>query len=197
MEAAQRFSQQHDPLWVFAYGSLIWRPSFSYEARVRAYVDGYARRFWQASTDHRGVPGSPGRVVTLVPGPEQRCWGVSYRIAADDRQRVLDMLAEREKGGYALQRVTCVAKDRMHSGVIDAVTYIGSPEHPSYAGEVPVEEIAEIVRAAVGPSGHNVEYVLRLADALMELGIVDEHVFQLANHLTDPTGVFESDFASD
>ena len=48
------------PLFVFGYGSLVWRPAFAHRAHRAAYLEGYARRFWQGSSDHRGVPGAPG-----------------------------------------------------------------------------------------------------------------------------------------
>ena len=70
-----------EALWIFGYGSLVWRPSFPFAERRGAWIDGFARRFWQGSTDHRGVPGAPGRVVTLEHATGARCFGAAYRIS--------------------------------------------------------------------------------------------------------------------
>jgi len=66
-----------DLVWVFGYGSLIWRPAMAYVARRASRIDGWARRFWQASTDHRGTVEAPGRVLTLVES-DGAVWGMAY-----------------------------------------------------------------------------------------------------------------------
>lgn len=164
-------------LWVFGYGSLVWRPAFPYVCREVGFIRGWTRRFWQASTDHRGVPGAPGRVVTLIPEPEARCWGVAYGVHDEHVDAVLHGLDVREQGGYARHQVDVELSrgDRIR----DALIYVATPDNPSWAGPAPLSAIAAQVRMAHGPSGPNVDYVLRLAETLREMSAVDEHVFAL------------------
>ncbi len=167
-------------MWVFGYGSLIWRPCFDYEQRRVGYIEGYVRRFWQASTDHRGTPDFPGRVVTLVSQEGARCWGVGYQIPDEDVVSVLAQLDVREQGGYERVSVTFYGEKAE-----SALVYVGDPHNPHYAGASSVLDIANIVRTAHGPSGSNREYVLHLANALEEMKIVDDHVFELARLVGD------------
>lgn len=166
-----------DPLWVFGYGSLVWRPAFAHDERRPGYVVGKARRFWQSSTDHRGVIGAPGRVVTLVDEPGTRCWGMAYRIGPRDRESVLARLDYREKNGYVRQRLAVHSSD---ARPIEALVYIATEDNPDFAGPAPLHEIADQVRRSRGPSGPNIEYVLELAAALRTMGADDPHVFALA-----------------
>jgi cation transport regulator ChaC len=163
-------------LWIFGYGSLLWRPAFPFAERRGAWITGFARRFWQGSTDHRGVPGAPGRVVTLEHQSDERCGGAAYRIGADEAPQVLDGLDHRERGGYERLRVPLAFSD---GGAAEALVYIATPANPNYLGPAPLDAIAAQVSRAHGPSGANTEYVLRLAESLRELAFHDEHVFEL------------------
>jgi len=167
-----------DPLWIFGYGSLVWRPAFAFEARRPAVVFGFARRFWQGSTDHRGVPEAPGRVVTLVPEPGARCWGVAYRVSPGEADAVMAKLDQREAGGYERRRVP-LRDAATGEAWAEGTVYFATPSNPNYLGEAPLAEIAAQVHRCRGPSGANLEYVLRLAESLRAHGAEDEHVFAL------------------
>ncbi len=169
-------------LWVFGYGSLVWRPAFEHRRREPAAIRGWTRRFWQGSTDHRGVPGKPGRVVTLVPDADAVCWGMVYEVAPADRRAVLANLDHREKGGYARHEVAAELKSGER---VDALVYLATPDNANYLGEASLEVIAEQVRESVGPSGPNVEYVVELARALSAMGASDPHVEALARLVED------------
>ena len=163
--------------WVFGYGSLVWRPAFAYREMRPSFIEHFARRFWQGSTDHRGVPGAPGRVVTLVEARGERCFGMAYRLDEAGAEAVLAALDHREKGGYERRQVPLF--DRRGAPLGEGLVYHATPDNPNYLGPAAPEAIAEQVLGSRGPSGENPEYVLRLAEALRAMGADDPHVFEV------------------
>jgi glutathione-specific gamma-glutamylcyclotransferase len=178
------------PIWVFGYASLVWRPALPFVDRRAARVTGWARRFWQASSDHRGTPEAPGRVATLVPAPGAIVWGVAYAIADVDWPAVRELLEVREQGGY--DRVDAIAG--LAAGLaageviaeVPAVMYVGGDAGGHFVGPEPLETTAAIVRRSRGPSGDNATYVRELARALVEMGAPDPEVEALAALLPPP-----------
>ncbi|MDX5329335.1 MAG: gamma-glutamylcyclotransferase, partial [Marinobacter sp.] len=70
-----------DSVWLFGYGSLIYKVDFPFLEQRPASIRGWARRFWQGSHDHRGTPEAPGRVVTLIEQPGAVCRGMAFRVS--------------------------------------------------------------------------------------------------------------------
>jgi cation transport regulator ChaC len=153
-------------LWVFGYGSLVWRPGMSVLEGQPAWIDGWARRFWQGSPDHRGTPEDPGRVATLIEVPGERCHGQAWRV---DPQ-VLEALDYREKAGYArLMLPTGLADGRR----VTALTYVAKAGNSDWLGPAPEREMARQISERVGPSGTNRDYLLRLVAVLEERGVLE------------------------
>lgn len=180
---------RENELWVFGYGSLVWRPSIPYVKVRWARLTGFVRRFYQGSTDHRGVPGLPGRVVTLLPSPPDDVMGKVYQIPSGRRDEVLARLDHREKGGYARFESEVELYDDAEGvaqgtgEMVRALVYVATPDNENYLGPATEVEIARQVAVSFGPSGPNDEYVLRLADALRERGHPDPHVESIAREL--------------
>ena len=170
-----------DTSWVFGYGSLIWRADFPWLDRQPAKLSGWARRFWQGSHDHRGVPDAPGRVVTLVRAPHETCAGVAYRVES----RVFDHLDDREKNGYERVAVNLTLAD---SEDVEGVVYIAPTDNFAFLGDAPLEEMARHIQTSAGPSGTNVDYLLELAAALRKMGAEDPHVFALEAAVRETQG---------
>jgi cation transport regulator ChaC len=173
-------------MWIFAYGSLIFRPSFAFIERRPAWVGGYARRFWQGSPDHRGTPESPGRVVTLVPATGASCGGCAYRIDRTGADAVLAELDHREKAGF--DRVTLALLDGPSGEAFaEGLVYVAKQDNPHFLGPLDDHLIAAHVAKSHGPSGPNRDYVLRLHEALRELGVADAHVQAIVDHFGAPS----------
>ncbi|KAI4499914.1 hypothetical protein M0802_004784 [Mischocyttarus mexicanus] len=165
-------------LWIFGYGSLCWNPGFEYCKSTTGFVKGYARRFWQGNTTHRGTTEKPGRVATLVEQKESIVYGRVFQVS---ESTALPYLEKREcsLGGYLTIISTFHTRDGSKS--FPAIIYIATKENQHWLGEAPLRTIAKQITECSGPSGHNVEYLLRLADFMHSYipEAQDEHLFTL------------------
>lgn len=171
------------PLWIFAYGSLLWRTEFPFERRAAAVIGGWERRLDQGSTDHRGTPERLGRVATIVPIEGASCAGAAYLVREEDRVEVLALLDHRERGGYDRVEVEATLLVEEARTTVTAVTWVASPGNPFHLGRTDLATMAEQIRGASGPSGTNRDYVLSLAEALAALGVRDPQIATLATLL--------------
>ncbi len=168
--------EEKESVWIFGYGSLIWRPGFSYLEKKTGYIEGWSRKFYQGSTDHRGIPEAPGRVVTLLPKENSTCWGIAYKVCPKEQASILSYLDFREKGGFSRHLVPFQSSSTVE---ISALVYVAGIDNPNYLGPAPMIEMAQQIHQAQGPSGSNIEYLLRLAEGLRQIQAKDEHVFEL------------------
>ncbi|WGI25113.1 gamma-glutamylcyclotransferase [Halomonas alkaliantarctica] len=177
----RNFFEGHAAIWLFGYGSLIWKADFAYLERRPAYIHGWERRFWQGSHDHRGTPEAPGRLATLIRAEGSICHGMAYRIVPE----VLAPLDVREKNGYLREKVPLTFMDEKgdETEQSEGLIYLASDDNPAFLGDAPIDEIAQQIANAHGPSGPNREYLVNLAKALRELGAEDAHIFELERQL--------------
>lgn len=168
----------HD-LWIFGYGSLMWRPDFPFAERAAATVTGYHRAFCIASTVHRGTRLRPGLVLGLDRGGA--CTGVAYRVSGHDAPSVLAYLRERELiyGVYRETLVTAALAAGASAVAAPAVAYTAERSHPSYTPPRPLAIEAEIIRGARGQSGANLDYLINTVRHLEELGIRERRLERL------------------
>lgn len=184
-------SSEASGLWVFGYGSLCWHPGFDFRRSVTGFVKGYARKFWQGNTTHRGTEDQPGRVATLVEERDAVVWGRAFELTGE---AALPYLANREckLGGYATKFATffpkrpCAGDDGGSNGGMPgqpfpALLYVATPSNRLWLGDAPLPQIAEQIVSCQGATGHNVEYLLRLADYMRAAApeADDDHLFSL------------------
>ncbi len=166
-------------LWIFAYGSLMWRPGFAYEEAARATLAGYRRCFCIYSVHHRGTPRRPGLVLGLDRGGS--CEGLAFRVPACDAGAVLAYLRAREQvtAVYREALLPVSLRDRGGAHVL-AVAYIVERKHPAYAGRLPLALEAWRIRAARGRSGANLDYFASTLAHLGALGVRERSLERLA-----------------
>jgi cation transport protein ChaC len=164
--------------WIFAYGSLMWRPGFPYEAAQHARLIGYRRCFCIYSMHHRGTPERPGLVLGLDRGGTSE--GIAYRISAENYAMVVRYLRAREQVSGVYREITVAVSllggDKRE---VTALTYVVERAHPSYAGRLPLMLQARLIRGARGVSGLNLDYLISTLNHLAELGIRERDLQRL------------------
>ncbi len=169
-----------EDLWVFGYGSLMWRPGFDHEERVLARLDGLHRSLCVYSHVHRGTRDRPGLVLGLDHGGS--CKGIAFRVRPELRRTTIEYLRAREQVTSVYLEVQC----RVH--LVDgrratAIAYKVDRRHEQYAGRLSDARILDLVRQGEGVSGRNPDYVIATADHLAELSVRDAHLEAIASAL--------------
>jgi glutathione-specific gamma-glutamylcyclotransferase len=179
---AMRTEQELNELWVFGYGSLMWRPGFPYEAQAPGLLKGAHRALCIYSVYYRGTPEQPGLVLGLARGGA--CRGVAFRVTPGAEDETIAYLREREQ--ITAVYVETFRNVRLLDGsgrTVKALTYLADPDHEQYAGGLSFEEQLRIVRACKGEAGANAEYVLNTLRHLEEEGVHDAFLAKLAAQL--------------
>ncbi|MEI8277947.1 MAG: gamma-glutamylcyclotransferase [Hyphomicrobiales bacterium] len=174
--------QNTGEFWVFAYGSLMWRPGFDALERRKARLVGAHRALCVYSFVHRGTPEKPGLVLGLDRGGN--CRGIAYRVAADRRTEVIDYLRAREQVTMVyVEAWRRVWLDDDPQRNVQALCYVVDRGHQQYAGRLSLAEQLHYCRQGHGRSGACRDYVLAAVQELETLGVRDAGLHQLATQL--------------
>lgn len=171
-----------EDLWVFGYGSLMWRPGFTFQESHRARLHGYHRHLCVYSPTYRGTPDRPGLVMGLDRGGA--CVGVAFRVTPADRERVISYLDERELDTDTYRRVT--VKLRLSEADVLAETYVVRRADQGYAGRLSDAQIVALIRQGHGSSGPCIDYVANTVGMLQEMGIADKRLERLLAKVRSP-----------
>ena len=166
--------------WVFGYGSLIWRPGFSFIHSEPARLDGWHRSLCVLSHKYRGTPECLGLVFGLDKGGH--CHGVAFEVEHAIWPQTHAYLQERELVTHVYKEVSLplvLASNR----TVWAITYVVDREHGQYAGPLTPEQTLAYVRQGHGDAGSCVDYVKNTAQHLHQLGVPDANLDRLVTQL--------------
>ncbi len=166
--------------WVFAYGSLIWRPGFAFVHSEPARLQGWHRSLCVLSHIYRGTPAHLGLVFGLDKGGF--CDGLGFEVDSAVWPEVHAYLTERELVTRVYEEVF-LPITLSNGKSVEAVTYVVDPTHPQYAGQKPRDDILAHVRQGHGQAGSCVDYVKSTAAHLRALGTPDPDLDSLVSML--------------
>jgi cation transport protein ChaC len=171
--------------WVFGYGSLMWRPGFAYLDRQSARLYGRRRAFCIYSVHHRGTYQRPGLVLGLAPGGSVR--GVAYRVAGGKWAEVYAYLREREQPTETYFEAQAPVR-LAGGGEAPALIFLSDRDHSQWAGNLTLEQQADLIAGASGLSGRNVDYLRDLVEHLRAEGIRDHGMEDLLRMVEEREG---------
>ena len=173
-----------DDLWVFGYGSLMWRPGFDFVERRNARLVGAHRALCVYSFVHRGTPEKPGLVLGLDRGGA--CRGIAFRVAAGLRNHTVEYLRGREQTTHVYREVMrSVWLENEARERVSALVYLVDRGHVQYAGRLSLADQLRYVQQGHGRSGNNRDYVLSTVKSIEAQGFRDPQLHQLALMLHD------------
>src|SRR6202049_4600833 len=171
-------------LWVFGYGSLMWRPGFEFIEQVPARLIGEHRALCVYSFAHRGTPEKPALVLGLDRGGA--CRGVAFRVVAGLRNATVDYLRSREQTTHVYREVMrSVWLENEARQRVSALAYVVDRGHVQYAGRLSLTDQMRFVQQGHGRSGNNRDYVLSTVKSIEAQGFRDEQLHRLALMLHD------------
>ncbi len=165
------------PLHVFAYGSLIWNPTFAPASRRRAVARGWHRQFCMVIRAFRGTPEAPGLMMALMSGG--RCTGLALEVAAGEEAATLDALVRRETPFVETLNDRRWVRLDTAAGPLTALTFWAGPTGPNIVRGLPLAEAAALIARACGPRGSSAEYLHNTVHALESAGIRDRNLWIL------------------
>jgi cation transport protein ChaC len=163
--------------WLFAYGSLIWKPEVEHVEASRGTARGWHRSFCFRITRHRATKDQPGLMMALDRGGQ--CRGVLYKLPQENLEAQLGKLFRREftvKPQNSIPRWISVETDQ---GTVRALTFVMNRNAPTYVGRLPPEEISDILVKACGHWGSGADYLRNTVAHLEEHGIQDRNLWHL------------------
>jgi glutathione-specific gamma-glutamylcyclotransferase len=157
--------------WVFAYGSLIWRPGFAFLHSEPASLQGWHRSLCVLSHHYRGTKDNLGLVFGLDVGGT--CHGLAYEVADEVWAETHHYLTAREliTSIYIEKRLPVTLPKSLRQ--VQALTYVVDPRHEQYAGHLTRAQKLNMIRQAVGEAGPCIDYVQNTSSHLRSLGIAD------------------------